>query len=74
MTEEHVSITTEYIKLDQLIKFAGIAMTGGDAKDMILSGMVSVNGEECTQRGKKMRPGDSCTLYFEDETVVIKVD
>ncbi len=74
MSEERVTITTEYIKLDQLLKFAGVAMTGADAKDMILSEMVEVDGEVCTMRGKKMRPGDFCTVYFEDETVVIKVE
>ncbi|MBS7298829.1 MAG: RNA-binding S4 domain-containing protein [Eubacteriales bacterium] len=74
MSEERVTITTEYIKLDQLLKFAGVAMTGADAKDMILSEMVEVDGEICTMRGKKMRPGDSCTIFFEDETVVIKVE
>ena len=73
MKEEHVSITTEYIKLDQLLKFSGLAMTGADAKDMILSGLVVIDGEPCMMRGKKMRPGDSCMVEFEDETVVIKV-
>lgn len=74
MSEEKVTITTEYIKLDQLLKFSGVAMTGADAKDMILSEMVEVDGEICTMRGKKMRSGDSCKVYFEDETVVIKVE
>lgn len=74
MSEEKVTITTEYIKLDQLLKFSGVAMTGADAKDMILSEMVEVDGEICTMRGKKMRQGDSCKVYFEDETVVIKVE
>lgn len=74
MSEERVTITTEYIKLDQLLKFSGVAMTGADAKDMILSEMVEVDGEICTMRGKKMRPGDSCKIFFEDETVVIRVE
>ena len=67
------NITTEYIKLDQLLKFCGAAESGTDAKDMILSEMVSVNGEMCTMRGKKIRSGDEVTVEFEDETLVINV-
>ena len=68
-----VNITTEYIKLDQLLKFSGIAENGADAKDMILSGMVSMNGGECLMRGKKIRAGDTAVVEFEDETVEITV-
>ena len=57
-----VKITTEFIKLDQLLKFSGVAETGGMAKDMILNEEVSVNGELCTMRGKKIRKGDKVTL------------
>lgn len=71
---ETVKITTEYIKLDQLLKFAGIAMTGADAKDMVLSEIVSVNGEICTMRGKKIRPGDEVSVEFEDGIAEIKVE
>lgn len=74
MTEQTVAITTEYIKLDQLLKFSGLAYSGAEAKDMILSEMVEIDGEICTMRGKKMRPGDSCKVYFEDETVTVKVE
>ncbi len=59
MKEEYVSITTEYIKLQDLLKFSGAAETGGEAKEAIQAGEVSVNGEVCTMRGKKLRPGDS---------------
>ena len=62
MQTETVQITTEFIKLEGLLKFSGIAETGGDAKLMIQEGEVSVNGEICTQRGKKLRPGDVVTL------------
>lgn len=48
----------EYIRLDNLLKYAGAAETGGHAKVMIQSGEVKVNGEVCTMRGKKMRAGD----------------
>ncbi|NLL46430.1 MAG: RNA-binding S4 domain-containing protein [Clostridiales bacterium] len=53
-----VIIDTDFIKLDALLKFSGIAETGGDAKLMVQDGEVKVNGEVCTQRGKKIRPGD----------------
>ena len=56
--KETIKIVTEFIKLDQLLKFSGVAETGGFAKDMILNGEVNVNGEVCLMRGKKIRPGD----------------
>ena len=58
MREERVKITTEYIKLDALLKFANVVATGGEAKIAIQEGAVLVNGEVCTMRGKKLRPGD----------------
>lgn len=63
MKSEQIKITTEFIKLDQLLKFAGITYTGGEAKTAIQNGEILVNGEVCTQRGKKIRPGDIVTLY-----------
>lgn len=56
--EQIVRIQTEYIKLDQLLKFVGAAESGGDAKERILAGAVLVNGEICRMRGKKLRAGD----------------
>jgi len=53
-----ITITGKYIKLDSLLKFANITSTGGEAKDMILSGKVKVNGITCTMRGKKLLEGD----------------
>ena len=58
MKTEKVKIKTEFIKLDQLLKFAGLCDTGGFAKELIQQGAVKVNGEVCTMRGKKLRPGD----------------
>lgn len=55
---ETVKIHTEYIKLDDLLKFAGIIGSGGQAKAVILDGLVKVNGEVCTMRGKKLRGGE----------------
>lgn len=74
MQTENIKITTEYIKLDQLLKFSGIAENGAAAKEMILDKIVSVNGEVCTMRGKKLRPGDSVLISFEDEAYKINVD
>ena len=53
-----VTITTEFIKLQDLLKFASLVSTGGEAKQLILDEQVTVNGEVCTMRGKKIRPGD----------------
>lgn len=58
MEEIKVKITTEFIKLDSLLKYSGLTETGGEAKEIIQSGFVSVNGEKCTMRGKKIRTGD----------------
>ena len=58
MALETIQIKTEFIKLDSLLKYANILSTGGEAKMAIQNGAVTVNGEVCTQRGKKIRPGD----------------
>lgn len=63
------AIHTEFIRLDTLLKLASLTPTGGQAKEKIQSGLVFVNGECCTQRGKKLRPGDTVTLG--NETVEI---
>ena len=53
-----ITITTEYIKLQDLLKFANLVESGGEAKERVQGGEVQVNGEVCTMRGKKIRPGD----------------
>ena len=53
---------TEYIKLDSLLKFAALVGTGGEAKLVIAEGMVKVNGEVCTMRGKKITPATGWAL------------
>lgn len=73
MEKQEVKISTEFIKLDQLIKFAGIAYSGAEAKDMVLNGCAFVNGEQCLMRGKKIRPGDVVGLEFEDMEFEISV-
>ena len=64
-----VSISTEYIKLQDAMKFANIVYSGGEAKTLIQEGQVLVNGEVCTMRGKKMRSGD----YAEFERIIYDV-
>lgn len=65
-----ISITTEYIKLQDVLKFASLVSTGGEAKVVISEGEVSVNGETCLQRGKKLRPGDIVRYHGQELTVV----
>ena len=62
-------ISTEYIKLQDAMKFANIVYSGGEAKNLILEEQVKVNGEVCTMRGKKLRPGDK--FQFEGYKFVI---
>lgn len=74
MEKMNIPITTEYIKLDQLLKFSALADNGAMAKEMILAGIVKVGDSVCTMRGKKIRPGDVVTVEFEDETAEITVE
>ena len=62
MGEERIKIETPFIRLDALLKFAGAAETGGEAKLAIQGGEVKVNGEPCAMRGKKLYPGDRAEL------------
>ena len=64
-----VEISTEFIKLDALLKFAALVGTGGEAKYVIAEGLVEVNGKVCTMRGKKLHAGD--TVTFAGETIKI---
>ena len=66
---EEIRINTDFIKLDALLKFAGLCETGGEAKELIQGGAVKVNGEVCTMRGKKCRAGD--TVELEGQTVQV---
>ena len=68
--EEPLPIRTDFIKLDQALKFSGIAETGGHAKDLIEKGAVRVNGEECLSRGKKLFPGDT----FEYKNIRFRIE
>ena len=65
-----ISISTEFIKLDALLKFANLVSSGGEAKILIADGQVKVNGEVCLMRGKKIRPGDTVSLG--NESIIIE--
>lgn len=69
---DRIGIHSEFIKLDAFLKLSGLAETGGEAKLMVADGEVLVNGEVCTQRGKKLRPGD--TVSFGGETLEVAVE
>ena len=64
-----IIITTEFIKLQDLLKLTNLVGTGGEAKIVIQNGDVSVNGEVCTMRGKKIRPGDTVAFDGKELTV-----
>ena len=70
MAQKTVSITTEFIKLEALLKLANLVGTGGEAKMLIQDGQASVNGEVGTMRGKKLRPGD--TVQFQGQEILVQ--
>lgn len=68
-----ITINSEFIKLDSLLKYANVVSTGGEAKNIILDELVLFNGEVCTMRGKKVRIGDKISVlepYFEEVLIV----
>ncbi|MBR0466177.1 MAG: RNA-binding S4 domain-containing protein [Clostridia bacterium] len=67
-----ITIKTPFIKLDSLLKFAGLCDSGGIAKAIIQSGEVTVNGEVCLMRGKKIKNGD--TVTFNGQTLKINAN
>ena len=66
---ENVVIQTEFIKLQHLLKFANLVSTGREAKERIQAGEDTVNGQVCTMRGKKIRPGDDVAFQGAHYTV-----
>jgi len=70
---EIIKISTEFIKLDQLLKFANIVENGVFAKYIIQDGCVMLNGETETRRGKKVYPGDVVEINYEEDSFVLKV-
>ena len=70
MIDNEVKLSTEFIKLDQLLKFSGAVCIGSEAKEFIADGKVKFNGEVCTMRGKKCRKGDVITFENTDITLI----
>jgi ribosome-associated protein len=66
---EKILIHTDFIKLDALLKYAGLCETGGEAKELVQGGQVKLNGEICTMRGKKCVAGDVVELDGQTVTV-----
>lgn len=73
MMTEKIEIYSDFIKLDNIVKFSGLAATGGEAKILIQNGEITVNGEVCTMRGKKIRENDIIG-YKNRRIEVIKVE
>ena len=70
MEFEAIEIRTPTIRIDALLKFAGLAGTGGEAKQLIQTGRVRVNGEIETHRSHALAPGDRLELLDEDDAVI----
>lgn len=66
---ETIKINTEFIKLSQMMKMASVVQSGGEAKQIILEGLVCVNSEICTQRGKKLYKDD--IIEFNEKKYII---
>ena len=71
MNFENLQIKEDFIKLDSALKFSSLVPTGGIAKMVILDGLVLVNGEVCTMRGKKLYPGDQ--FSFQGQVYLITI-
>lgn len=69
---DNIKIRDDYIKLGQAMKLAGLVNEGVDAKYAVMDGEVKVNGEVCTQRGKKLFKGDEFT--YQGKTIKVVMD
>ena len=67
-----ITIHTESIKLDQFLKWAGLVISGGEAKNIILEGMVKVNGEVVFSRGMHIQPGDRLDIEGLEESILVE--
>lgn len=72
MQKEQITITTEYISLDKLLKFAGIADTGGQAFMMVEDGIISLNGVQVQEKRRKIYPGDVVNIDNQLELTVVR--
>lgn len=70
---ENIKITTPFIKLDQFLKFANVVENGADAKYIISIGCVNVNGEKEIRRGRKLYPGDTVHIVYEEADIELAV-
>ena len=71
MKTVEIKIHTDFIRLDSLLKFAGVVETGGIAKEIIAEERIKVGGEVCTMRGKKIRPGDKVQIDEIDTEILV---
>ena len=71
MQKAEVVIDTEYIAMDKLLKFSGLADTGGQAFMMIEEGIVSLNGVNVKKKRKKVRPGDVVNIDDQVELIIV---
>ena len=71
MSQQHFTLTDTFIRLDDLLKLTGCVETGGQAKILIQSGGVTVDGETCTMRGKKLRGGESVSIPDSGEVITV---
>ena len=69
---EIIKINTEFIRLDSLLKLAGLVSMGGEAKHFIQDGLVTLNGTPCTERSKKVRPGDE--VNFAGDAIQVQAE
>ena len=72
MQKENVTIITEFITMDKLLKFSGVADTGGQAFGMVEAGIIKLNGKLVTEKRKKVFPGDVVNIDNQIELTVIK--
>jgi ribosome-associated protein len=71
MNTQHITVQGEFIRLDDLLKLTGCVQTGGQAKIMIQGGMVTLDGEVCTMRGKKLRGGEVVAIPEQGEEIIL---
>lgn len=71
MSKQEFTLMDEFIRLDDLLKLTGCVQTGGQAKVLIQGGGVTLNGEVCTMRGKKLRGGEVIAVPELNEEIVV---
>ncbi len=71
MSKQTFILTDEFIRLDDVLKLTGCVMTGGQAKLLIQNGGVTVNGEICAMRGKKLRGGETVMVSATGEEIIL---